>query len=83
MLNLVYLQGDFVNDKPIHECAFIFAKILWVMKYTINSGPIHEWVSASYNYYRKAEPKEIEIKYVMNGLPLVYASLGTTLIKCG
>ena len=43
------LQGEVVNDEPIRERAsIIIVKILWVIKYTINYGPIREWVSASY-----------------------------------
>ena len=29
---------------PSREWACIFAKILWVIKHTINYGPIREWV---------------------------------------
>ena len=37
------LQGDFINDEPICHWASIFTKIPWVIKYTVNYGPIHEW----------------------------------------
>ena len=39
------LRGNFINDELICEQAFIFTKILWVIKYTINHEPIHEWAS--------------------------------------
>ena len=42
------LSGEFINE-PIRERVSIFIKILWVIKYTINYGPIREWVLAS-NY---------------------------------
>ena len=44
-------QGEFINYEPICEwvstCTCIFIKILWVIKYTIYYGPIHEWALAS------------------------------------
>ena len=36
--------SDLVNDEPICEQASTFAKMLWVIKYTINYGHIREWV---------------------------------------
>ena len=37
-----------INDEPICEWMFTFTKILQIINYTTNYGPIHEWVSVLY-----------------------------------
>ena len=48
MLTSLDATGDIITDEPIHEHASLFAKILWVIEYTIhvrvNYGHICEWV---------------------------------------
>ena len=40
MLTLLDLGGNFINDEAIHEWVSIFIKTLWVIKYTVNYGPL-------------------------------------------